>query len=83
LRLQIVLTPKSDDLIVVGSIERVEAAQDVGRLPERESEVGPINGYVAEPHDRPTRGVLRSYPGGVGLDPWQRDARLNATLHVE
>ena len=58
------------------------AAQDVGRLTQDQPEVGPVEGNIGEPHDRPSRALLRFDPGGIGLDPRQRHARLDPPLDL-
>ena len=59
------------------------AAQDVGRLAERQTEISPVERDVGEADERPAGRLLRPLPFDVGLDPRQRDARLHAPLHVD
>ena len=80
---RVAVAREGDDLLVLGRVERVEAAQDVGRLPERQAEVGPVERNVGEADERPAGGLLRAQPLGIGLNPGQRHARLHAALHVD
>lgn len=73
---------REDPLILVG-LERFKSAEDIRRLPERQPEIAPLEWNVAEPDDRPPGALLRRQPSGFGLDPRQRHARLNASLHFD
>ena len=68
---------------VIGGLERVVPPQDVGGLPERQPEVGPVERDVGEAHDRTSGRALRAQPFGVDLNPRERHARLHAALHVD
>ena len=46
---RVALAGDRDDGVVVGRLERVEAPQDVGGLPESEAEIAPFERDVAEP----------------------------------
>jgi starch synthase len=83
-RLQrVTVAPKRQDQLVLGSIQRLVAQQDVGRLAEREPEIRPIKRHIAEAHGGASSRLLGGEPLRVGLNPWQRDPRLNPALHVD
>ena len=50
---RVAVAAEREDPFVVGALERFEAAQDVGGLPERQPEIGPVERDVAEADDRP------------------------------
>ena len=72
-----------DDGGVFGTLERVEPAQDVGRLAKRQAEVGPVERDVAEPDQRAAGRLLLAQPAVVRRNPRQRHARLHAALHLD
>ena len=82
-RLEPTITPERDDLIVVGQFERLEPPQDIGRLAQRQPEVGPVERDVPEADDRPAGGVLGTNPIRLRVYPRQRHARLHAALHLD
>ena len=59
---RVAVAAERDDGVVVGALERLEAQQDVGGLPERQAEVGPLERDVAEPDERPAGRLLRARP---------------------
>ena len=71
------------DGVVVGRVEGVEAPQDVGGLPERQAEVGPVERDVREADQRATGRKLCAQPLRVDLHPRQRHAGLHAPLHLD
>ena len=68
---------------MIGRLERVVPPQDVGGLPERQPEIGPVERDIGESHDGPSGRALRAEPFAVHLNPRQRHARLHAALHVD
>ncbi len=74
--------PIASDPCVLLVADRVEAVQDVGRLPQRQPEVGPVDRDVGEADDGPSGSELRRQARRVRLDPGQGDACLDAPLHL-
>ena len=67
----------------VGALDRLKPAEDVSRLAHREPEIGPVERDVREADDRAAGRVLGAQPCRIGLNPWQRHARLHAPLHLD
>ena len=66
---RVALARERDDGRVVGGLERVEAAEDVGGLAKRQAEIGPVERDVAEPdraRGRPTA-ASRSQPSSAEI----------------
>jgi hypothetical protein len=68
---------------VLGMIDGVISAEDVGGLTECEPEIGPFERNVPEADDAPSGDLLRGQPLRIGLDPRQRHPKLDAPLHVD
>ena len=71
------------DGIVVGRVERIEAPEDVGRLPERQAEVSPVERDVRKSNKRTAGGKLRAQPFRIHLHPRKRHAGLHAPLDLD
>ena len=69
------------DSVVIRQFERFETAEDVGRLPNHQPEVTPVDGDILELQGRAALLVIRLAPieGGRG----QRDPGLHAPLHAQ
>ena len=68
---------------MLGAIDRIVAMQDVGGLPERQAEIGPLERNIAESYGRPASGLLSRQPGRVRVNPRKRNPRLNAPLRLD
>ena len=77
------LAAKRDDGFVFCRFDHLVAAQDVGRLPERQPEIRPFEGDIRKADDRAACLLLGAQPGRVDLNPGQRHARLDTPLHVD
>ena len=64
------------------ALERFVALQRVGRLAQRQPQIGPLERDVAEADGRPSGGLLRGEPGRVGLNPGEGHPRLDAPLNL-
>ncbi|PYR31044.1 MAG: hypothetical protein DMF90_26420, partial [Acidobacteria bacterium] len=78
---RITLASQGENLLMIVVTHRLVTVQDVARLAERESKVGPVERDVREAGDRRSALLVARKPLRVGLDPGQRHARLDATLH--
>src|SRR6185436_20464266 len=80
---RVTVSPKRENHLVLGLIQRLMAEQNVCRLAEREPEVRPVERHIAEAHGGASGRLLAGEPLRVWLDPWQRDPRLNPPLHLD
>ena len=69
------------DAVVFGRLERLEPPQDVGRLPDHQPEVGPVDRNVLELQHGPA--LLAVGLAAIEGDRRQRHARLNAPLGAQ
>lgn len=72
------MTAEREDLIVVRVIKRLEAVEDVGRLPQRQPEIAPVERDVTELNGGVSGPLLRLEPAGREVNPREGDARLDA-----
>jgi hypothetical protein len=77
------IATKSHEPLMLRRLERVVPVKDVGRLPEGQPEVGPVERNVAEPDEPPPFGLLRRNPVVPDAQPGQWHTSLHATLHVD
>jgi hypothetical protein len=80
---RVALARQGENLLVLAAVERIEAVEDVGRLPKREAEVRPFERDIAESDDGTAQALLLGDPCGFGLNPRERHARLHASLHFD